>query len=212
MIGLLSLCCALLVVSMVFQAQDPASAIRAGVFRAISLLTTTGLDNAPSEVDPVPFVLALAFITMGGTAFSTAGGIKVFRMATMFAQAHRELKRLIHPRGVSRAIAAGKTFDVQIMKAVWALFIVFVLAAGAISLTLGTQGETFDRSIMAAVASLTNTGPALGMSMEDGVGPGSGYATMSSLSLLACAGGMVLGKLEFLAVLGLLGAWWSNRR
>lgn len=212
MVALVSLCCALLVVSMMLQSQETTDAVRAGVFRAISLLTTTGLDNATLNADPVPFVITLALITMGGTAFSTAGGLKVFRMATMLAQAHRELKKLIHPRGISRAVAAGKTFDVQIMKAVWALFVVFVLAAGAIALVLGTQGETFERSIMAAVASLTNTGPALAMSLEDGVGPGSGYATMSSLSLLACALGMILGKLEFLAVLGLVGAWWGNRR
>ncbi len=213
MMGVLLLMgCAAVVVIMLPQDAPMMEKLRIGIFRGISLVTTTGLDIGMGSVPPVPIVFVLAFIAIGGTAFSTAGGIKLFRMGTMLVQAHRELKRLIHPRGISSAVAAGKPFDIQIMKAIWALFVVFLAASGMIALTLGSQGETFDVSIMAAVASLSNTGPALGMSMETGVGPGSGYATMSSLSLISCAIGMIVGKLEFLAILGLIGTWWHSWR
>ena len=212
MVGVVALGCAAVVVIMTLQAAPFADALRIGVFRGVSLLTTTGLDIGLGAAAPVPLVFVLAFIAIGGTAFSTSGGIKLFRMATMLVQAHRELKRLIHPRGISSAVAAGKPFDIQIMKSIWALFVVFLAASAAIALILGTQGETFDVAVLAAVASLSNTGPALAMSIEIGVAPGSGYATMSSLSLLSCAAGMILGKLEFLAILGLFGAWWHSWR
>ncbi len=199
-----------LLLIMLMQDLPTAESIRHGVFRAVSLLTTTGFDSAPATILPVPSVFAVALIAVGGASFSTAGGIKLFRVSTMFVQAHRELKRLIHPHGISSAKAVGKSFDIQIMKSIWALFVVFLVSVGAVALMLGLEGEDYNTSITAAVAALSNAGPALGMTLDQGGGPAEGYAGMSPLSLISLCIGMILGKVEFLTVLGLAGWWWHS--
>ena len=185
-------------------------AMRYGTFRAISLITTTGLDNAPVTAAPAPFVLVLALIFIGGAAFSTASGIKIFRVSMLMAQAHRELKRLIYPRAVTRAHAAGKTFTIQTLKPVWALLFVFLLGSSLIALIISSQGESFETSMVAAIAALSNAGPAMGIALGEG-GSLHSYATMNGFSKITLSLGMVLGRLEFLAILGLAGWWWHNR-
>lgn len=212
MLGLIPVSSAALLLILWWGNEPAADAIRHGAFRAISLLTTTGFDSAPASMTAVPTVFALALIAVGGASFSTAGGIKLFRVSTMFVQAHREIKRLIHPHGISSAKAVGKTFDIQIMKSIWALFMVFLASAGGVALVLGVSGENYDTAIMAAVAALSNAGPALGMTLDGGGGPAEGYAGMSAVSLLSLCVGMILGKVEFLTVLGLAGWWWHSLR
>ncbi len=210
MLLLIPVCGASLGAIMWMQDQYILNAIRVGMFRTISLLTTTGFDNASAATPAVPYVLALGLIGVGGAAFSTAGGVKLFRVSAMFAQAHRELKRLIHPRSVSSARAAGKQFDIQIMKSIWALFMVFLAAASLLALILGLDGHSYENAIMAAVGALSNVGPVLAMSIEGVSGPGAVYDTMTPLSLISLAAGMILGKVEFLCVLGLAGWWWHS--
>ncbi|MGI9482517.1 MAG: TrkH family potassium uptake protein [Hyphomicrobiales bacterium] len=192
------------------EPANPVAAARYGAFRAISLITTTGLDNAPLGTVPAPYVLVLGLIMIGGAAFSTAGGLKLFRISMLLAQSHRELKRLIHPRAVTRAFAAGKHFTIQTLKPVWALLFVFLFSAGVIALIISLEGESFETALVAAVAALSNAGPAMGIALGEG-GSVHSYATMSTASKLTLALGMVLGRLEFLAVFGLLSWWWQSR-
>ncbi len=208
--ALVPVCTLALMLIMWLHELPAGEALRHSFFRAVSLLTTTGFDSAPADVPVVPSVFALALIAVGGASFSTAGGIKLFRVSTMFVQAHRELKRLIHPHGISSAKAVGKNFDIQIMKSIWALFVVFLVSTGAVALILGLEGENYDISIMAAVAALSNAGPALGMTLDAGGGPAEGYAGMSPVSLISLCAGMILGKVEFLTLLGLAGWWWHS--
>ncbi len=208
--GLLPVSAAALLLIMWWHDAPAVEAIRHGAFRAVSLLTTTGFDSAPASMAAEPSVFALALIAVGGASFSTAGGVKLFRVSTMFVQAHRELKRLIHPHGISSAKAVGKSFDIQIMKSIWALFVVFLVSAGGVALILGLEGENYDVSIMAAVAALSNAGPALGMTLDTGGGPAEGYAGMTNISLVSLCAGMILGKVEFLTLLGLAGWWWHS--
>ncbi|MGI9370900.1 MAG: TrkH family potassium uptake protein, partial [Hyphomicrobiales bacterium] len=165
-------------------------AVRYSTFRAISLITTTGLDNAPITAAPAPFVLVLVLIMIGGAAFSTASGVKIFRVSMLMAQAHRELKRLIHPRAVTRAHAAGKNFSIQTLKPVWALLFVFLLGSGMIALIISSQGESYETAIVAAVAALSNAGPAMGIALGEG-GSLHSYATMNGISKITLSLGMV---------------------
>jgi trk system potassium uptake protein TrkH len=178
--------------------------IRYALFRSVSLLTTTGFDSAPSTAPGIPFVLVCTAIAIGGAAFSTAGGLKIFRMFAMLTQSHRELKRLIHPRSVTRARSTGKPIDVQIMKTIWSTFFLFVFAVSVLSIVLGVEGVRFDEAMMAAIAAMSNTGPALELAIYDGASSSSaGYAVMTQPSLWALMVGMILGRIEFVVVLSL---------
>lgn len=179
-------------------------AIRTGFFRGVSLVTTTGFDNATAPSSGVPFALVLALCSIGGAGFSTAGGLKVFRVFSMIAQAHRELKRLIHPRGITKAQSTGKPIDVQIMKPIWSLFFVFVLSMAVVSIVLGAEGVPVEQAVIAAVSSLTNTGPALEMTALDVTDTSVGfYGSLSTFPLLTVAAAMILGRIEFVVLLGL---------
>lgn len=179
-------------------------AMRAGAFRAVSLITTTGFDNAGAGLPGVPFAIVLALCSIGGASFSTAGGLKIFRVFSMATQAHRELKRLIHPRGITQAKSAGKPIDIQIMKTIWSMFFVFLIAVGTVSVVLGAEGLPVEEAVIAAVASLSNTGAALEMTAlgasKEIVVP---YSSMSRFPLIVLSGAMVLGRIEFVVLLSL---------
>ena len=177
---------------------------RVGIFRAVSLVTTTGFDNASEVSAGVPFAAILALCSIGGASFSTAGGLKVFRVFSMATQAHRELKRLIHPRGITKAKSAGKPFDVQIMKTIWSMFFVFLIATGVVSVVLGAEGVAVEQAVIAALSSLSNTGPALHMTAFDAAGQSAElYGRMPTFPLMVLSAAMVLGRIEFVIMLSL---------
>lgn len=178
--------------------------LRTGIFRAVSLVTTTGFDNAQTGTAGIPFAVILVLCSIGGAAFSTAGGLKVFRVFSMVTQAHRELKRLIHPRGITKAQSAGKPIDVQIMKTIWSMFFVFVLAMGVVSIVLGAEGVPVEQAVIAAVSSLSNTGPAIQMTALDAIETSTvHYGQMSAFPLLVLSGAMILGRIEFVVMFSL---------
>ena len=186
------------------ETQQGWQAIRTGFFRGVSLLTTTGFDNGPAGSPGVPFALILALCSIGGASFSTAGGLKIFRVFSMVTQAHRELKRLVHPRGITRANSAGKPIDIQIMKTIWSIFFAFLVAMAVVSIVLGAEGVPVGQAVIAAVSSLTNTGPALHMTALDvAKTSASFYGDLSTFPLLALAGAMILGRIEFVVLLSL---------
>lgn len=204
------------VLSGVFVLAQPAAngldQVRAGIFRAVSLITTTGYDNAGDTMVGVPFAIVLALCSIGGASFSTSGGLKVFRVFSMATQAHRELKRLIHPRGITQAKSAGKSFDVQIMKTIWSMFFVFLIAVGVVSVVLGAEGVAVEQAVIAAVSSLSNTGAALEMTALDGSEMSTGlYGQLSTFPLLVLSGAMILGRIEFVVVLSMGLALVSRR-
>jgi len=107
--------------------DDFLSVIRQGFFTAISLVTTTGYQiTAPGEA-VAPYGLIIAVVFTGGATFSTAGGMKLYRLALITKQSLRELTRILHPHGISSMRAVGREYDIQIMKSIWAMFVVFIL-------------------------------------------------------------------------------------
>ncbi len=177
-----------------------ASNLRVGLFRAISLITTTGFDNAQATAPPVPFVIALVLCIVGGTSFSTAGGMKQFRFLVLMEDAERELARLVHPHVVSPSRVAGRVIDRALIRSTWALFAALVFAVALFGILLTFRDLSFENALIAAVAALTNNGPALGMAASPGAA-WLDYANMSNGSLITLSGAMLLGRVELLLVL-----------
>lgn len=174
--------------------------VRVGFFRAISLITTTGFDNAQATSIPVPFVIALVLCCVGGASFSTAGGLKQFRFLLLMADAERELARLVHPHAVAPSKIAGRIVDRAVMRSTWALFAALIIAIAVFAMMLAVRDLSFENALIAAVSALTNNGPALGMaaSPEDAW---LDYSNMSAGSLIILSVAMVLGRIELLIVL-----------
>lgn len=180
------------------------------VFRAISLATTTGFNIHADSYPKVPFVIALLVCFIGGAAFSTAGGIKLYRASLMFRQGTREMERLIYPHGITQARSMGRMIDMQLMKSIWVLSAAFLAAAAISAIALSLEGLSFETSIMAALAALSNVGPALGMSV-DGAANVIDYGAMSQASLCVLIVTMVFGRVELLVLLSLGSfAYWRS--
>ena len=140
------------------------NSLREGIFHAVSIATTTGFTTSDYAKWPlfVPVLLLFAAF-VGGCAGSTAGGIKVYRILLIFRQGVREIRRLIHPRGVFQIKLNGRLVPDRVVDAVWGFFAVyFAILVMLVLTTLATSGMDFLTAFSAVGACLNNLGPGLG--------------------------------------------------
>ncbi|HHB82841.1 MAG TPA: hypothetical protein ENK61_05140, partial [Devosia sp.] len=64
-------------------------------FDIISTLTTTGITHTPGAGVAVPAIFLIGLALVGGTSYSTAGGMKLFRLQAMMRHSANEVMRLI---------------------------------------------------------------------------------------------------------------------
>ncbi|MBO7405139.1 MAG: TrkH family potassium uptake protein, partial [Clostridia bacterium] len=84
-------------------------AFRLASFQVASIVTTTGYSTADFNLWPdLSRTLLFLLMFVGGCAGSTAGGLKVSRVAILFKSVRRELNRLLHPRAVTTVRFEGK--------------------------------------------------------------------------------------------------------
>lgn len=183
--------------------QGVGIALRDGLFTATSLITTSGFEirHASFEIFPIPLVAIL--LAIGAASFSTAGGIKLFRVGAMLVQGGRELNRLVYPHGIRPSRLGGQPYDIQVMKAIWTGFLAFVFAIVALSLLLASEGLPYEGAVMAALSAVSNAGPIYASDWAVS-GDWPSYADMDTGAQLALCLGMILGRLEVVAALGLL--------
>jgi len=182
--------------------QGAGLALRDGIFTVTSLVTTSGFEirHAGFEIMPIPVVAIL--LAVGGASFSTGGGIKMFRIGSMLVQGYRELNRLVYPHGIRPSKLGGQPYDMQVMKAIWSGFLAFVLAALSLSLLLAGEGIPYEGAVLAALSAMSNAGPVYASDWSAAAG-WPGYIDMDPIARIGLCLGMILGRLEVLAVLGL---------
>ena len=181
------------------------SSIRAGVFNAVSLGTSTGFGNAtgPGSVgDYVTWVagaqLVLLFLmVVGGCTGSTAGGIKVMRMQVLGLVMVRSVQHSQTPRAVIPVRLGRDIISENVVSRVAGFFLLhFLLVIGGL-LVVTTLGGEFETTLGAVVSALGNMGPALNQA-----GPTASYAeAFSQPARLVLALLMVIGRLEILPIL-----------
>lgn len=180
--------------------------LRLGIFSAVSMLTTTGFlaEEAGAWPSALP-VLFLALMMMGGSTGSTAGGLKLMRVALMLKEGWRELGRLAYPHGVVRLHYARQAIADSDLGTVWGFIIVYLLCFVLVSLGLAWFGLDLRTALAASGAALSNTGPGIAMVTGDGAG----YAAMPVGAKWLVALAMLLGRLELFTLLALLspGFW-----
>lgn len=173
-----------------------------GLFTATSLITTTGFEirNASFEIFPIPLLAIL--LAVGAASFSTAGGIKMFRIGSMLVQGNRELNRLVYPHGIRPSNLGGQPYNMQVMKAIWSGFLAFVLATVGLSLLLASEAIPYEGAVLAALSAMSNVGPVYASDWSIAA-EWPAYAAMQPLARIGLCMGMILGRLEVIAVLGL---------
>lgn len=176
------------------------TALQTGFFTAVSLISTTGIEFREGGFAILSLPLLLGVCLIGGAGFSTAGGVKLYRAGAMLAQGNRELRRLIYPHGVRPAHFGGQVYDIQMMKSVWSIFILYLGISVALAALLGLFGFSFEAAITVAIANLVNAGPvyeALANQNPDWLA----YSETSIGGQITLIIAMILGRLEIIGLI-----------
>jgi len=161
------------------------------LFNAASLFATNGITVGA----PPGLVFSLVTVIIGGSAVSTAGGLKILRWIVIMRRTNTEVRRLIYPTAV---------FGPRIRQnelGVWMHFLVFTIVLGLLTAAVTAGGHNFETAIAGAVGALANAGPVIALT-EKGA---EGYQVFENSAVrLVLAAGMILGRLEGVAALMLI--------
>jgi trk system potassium uptake protein TrkH len=184
------------------------SSLRHGLFQVLAIITTTGFVSADYTMwTPFLTVFFFGLMFLGGSAGSTAGGIKVVRHLILIKNGFLEFKRALHPNAILPVRYNKKSISGDIVFNVLGFFILYMLSFIIGSLGFSMFQLDFESSIGLSASSLGNVGPALG-----DFGPVNNYAALPPLGKWWASFLMLLGRLELFTVLILLTPFfWRNR-
>jgi trk system potassium uptake protein TrkH len=190
---------------MIGHLSEPSSAIRQGVFHAVSVMTTTGFTTTHFEHWPGALPVMLLLMTfVGGCAGSTSGGMKVIRWLLMWKQGTREIVRLVHPSAVLPVKIGNKPVDLRIIDAVWGFFAIYVVIFGILMLAMMSTGVDQVTAFAAIATTINNMGPGVGevtLTVSTISTPGKWIAILA----------MLMGRLEIYPLLVLITpAFWRR--
>lgn len=173
---------------------------RTALFQVVSIQTTTGFATVDYTLwSPLLWLMLCGLMFVGACSGSTSGAMKCVRVATLFKVMWNEFKRIVHPNAVLPVRMARKIVPTSVQSAILAYTVIYffmVIVGLVVNMAFGID---FLNSFGLSVTSVGNVGPALG-----------NYGPMDSLALLPagvkwfCSFQMLVGRLEFFAVLLLL--------
>ncbi len=175
-------------------------ALRHTVFHVVSIGTTTGYASQDYALWPhfasLWMILLGCFATCAG---STGGGIKMMRMQLLLKQSQHELVRIVHPKVVNPLVIGAQVVDPRVLQNVIAYMMMYGATLVGLTMVLLFSGVDVVTAFTAVIACVNNIGPGLG-----DVGPAVNYASLDDFQTWVCTFGMLLGRLELLALLVLL--------
>jgi trk system potassium uptake protein TrkH len=182
---------------------------RNSFFQVVAFITTTGFVTADLTNIEGAFILKVTFfflLFMGGSAGSTAGGIKIVRHLVIFKNSWLEFKRLLHPSGIIPVRLNDNSVHGRITFNVMAFIIIYLMIFGFGSLVMSLTGLDFETSIGATATSLGNVGPSIG-----GVCPVCNFSGISAFGKIFLSLIMLIGRLEIFTVLILFTPFFWKR-
>ena len=181
-----------------FDNGELSNIIRTTTFAITSILTSTGFTLDNYQLWGSWAIAAFLFLMLpGGCTGSTTGGIKLFRISIMMKIIHAKLKSTARPHGVfiprygSSPVAEDVVFGVLTFIGLYLV----CLVAGTIALSFCDLDIV--TCFSGVISALSNIGPALG----NEIGPDKTFAYLPSNALGILAFLMLLGRLEFVAIL-----------
>ena len=198
------------------QVYTTEETFRHSLFQVASIMTTTGYSTTDFGVWPMAATVVLMMIMfVGGMAGSTAGGMKVSRIAIAAKGTYINLRKLINPRYVPKAKLEGKPLEEKTINSVFSFITVyfFILFSAVFLLSFDPiNGSTvnivsdayregynvthgFLSNFSASLACISNIGPGL-----EAVGPYSSYEGYSIFSKILLSFLMIIGRLEILPI------------
>lgn len=181
--------------------------LRHSFFTVSSIMTTTGYSTVDFAIWPLfPQMMLLLLMFIGGCAGSTAGGIKVARVATAVKAAFAEIKRSGNPKRIVLYKFEGKVVGTELYRSLTSYFLLYTVIFCGLLLIVSMDSPNFTTAFTAVAATFNNIGPGL-----DSVGPMGSFADFSWFSKIALSLGMIAGRLEIIPML-ILFSWNTWKR
>ncbi len=184
------------------------ASFRHALFQVLSVITTTGFVTADFTLwTPFLTILFFGLFFMGGSAGSTAGGIKIVRHIIMIRNGITEFKRALHPNAILPVRYNKLSIKHEIVFNVLGFFIVYMLAFIIGAVGFAALGLDFSSALGGAASSLGNIGPAFG-----DLSPVDNFASLPAAGKWWSSFLMLIGRLELFTVLIVLTPFfWRNR-
>ncbi len=190
----------LLVRPLPMAGQSSGTVVRDALFQTVSMQTTTGFCTA--DFDTWGFVakaILVSLMFVGGSAGSTAGGIKVIRIMIAVKVMAAELEHIFRPNVVRTVKIGGATVDAELklgtLVYVLGIFACFAMGAGALMVFEAGKGIDITTAATASIAALNNIGPGLAR-----VGATQNYAWFGDASKVLMSILMAVGRLELFTI------------
>lgn len=172
-------------------------AFRKSVFQVVSVLTTTGF--ATADFTTWGGTVVLIFFTLmfiGGSAGSTAGGVKIVRHLIIAKNSIIEFKRQLHVSAIIPVRFNGSPVAHEVTRNILAFVIIYLTIFGISSVILSILGMDALTAMGSVATSLGNIGPGL-----NDTGPAYSYAAIPNAAKWILGILMIIGRLEIFTVL-----------
>jgi len=203
---------AVVLITVTILAQSPSSAsvmttLRQAFFHVTSIISTTGFYSADYNMWPSAAQGVLFFLLFtGGCSFSAAGGIKIIRCLLLSKQTWKEMKRLVHHRGVFIIRLDGREWNKRAVHGAAGFAILYFVIVFFTGLLVGSSGAGVFTSMNTAIICLGNIGRGLGE-----LGAFMPFPDFPSYVKWGLSFVMILGRLELWLVLIIFtGDFWRR--
>lgn len=180
---------------------------RDSFFTISSLMTTTGFTTVDYMTwKPMAWIVIVIVMSIGASAGSTAGGIKVVRIVIAAKACYYEFKRMIHPSAVIPVKYNNHVLSENIITRVLAFVFLYLLITIFGILILMISGMGVGESIGGMITCISCVGPGFNT-----VGPAGNFANVPEFSKWFLSFAMLLGRLELYTVLMIFTpAFWRH--
>lgn len=177
--------------------EDRWHAFRSALFQTVSYHTCTGFATDDANRYPAVAQILLILVTfLGGSAGSTAGGLKTARIIILAKVVFREVYKTFRPNAVLAIKMSGNPVDNDTIRTIGSFLTLAVATYAVGALVLAALGLDAGTALSAPAACLWNVGPGLSV-----VGSMGNYATLPSAGKWLLSALMLLGRLEFFTFL-----------
>jgi len=183
-----------------FRHENLFQAFRHAAFQVTAMITTTGFGTDDFDLYPTfSKLLLVCLMFIGGSAGSTAGGIKVSRIIVLIKAAHYEIYKTFRPQRVISVKINNSTIPDDIIRSIFGFFVIAITTFVGGSLFMTLFDYDLATATTAVAATLFNIGPGLSQ-----VGATMNFAFIPPIGKLFLSFCMILGRLEFYTLLVLI--------